>query len=76
MKKLFLVIIGLVTGLVISVVFSAQSLAHSGHNHNDPSAFLLHLIWITPFILGVFILTKYVKKRMNATQNRQQGSEL
>lgn len=53
---------------ILGLFVSAQSIAHSGHDHNDLSSSLIHLLWIAPFILGVFLLIKYVNKHLNGTQ--------
>ena len=55
------------SSLALSVL-SFYAMAHEGHDHSDPSAGLIHLLWAAPaLIVGAFasykLRQKYVEKR-------------
>jgi len=51
------------------IIFSTQSLAHSGHDHSDISAGFIHLLWATPIIIVVGLIVSYVKKELLGDEN-------
>ncbi|MBU2924630.1 hypothetical protein Q4530_15375 [Colwellia sp. 1_MG-2023] len=55
MFRLYIVI------LLLSV--SAPSFSHSGHDHSDPMAGLIHLLWVAPLVIGIgLIIYQFTKK--------------
>lgn len=55
------------TALTLTLA-SPMVLAHSGHDHSDPLAGLIHLLWIAPVVLaagyGAFVI-----RRANRTKS-------
>ncbi|REL26493.1 hypothetical protein DXX93_07785 [Thalassotalea euphylliae] len=62
--------------LALTLVFSGLAYAHPGHDHNDPMAMLVHLLWLAPIAIAL-VVAVYLKKRAsteNAKQDKSQGS--
>lgn len=53
------------------LLLSMQSMAHGGHDHSDPMASLVHLMWIAPLVIGVAFMIKQVSRRFNNTQDKE-----
>jgi len=62
-----------VVTIMLGIFISTQSIAHSGHDHNDPISSLIHLLWIAPFAFGLFLFLRYIKQRLNRIQDKPKG---
>ena len=49
--------------LFIGLLLSANSFAHAGHDHGDPMAGLIHIVWVAPLAISAVFLFLYVKQR-------------
>lgn len=56
--------------LSISLLVSASSFAHVGHDHNSSFANLIHLLWLTPALIALAVLySKLLKKNYQIKEN-------
>jgi len=56
-------------------LFTQIVMAHPGHDHNDPSSPLLHLLWLTPLFLALALgMHKLRSNRKNAAKKQQENS--
>ena len=44
-------------------VFSMSVFAHAGHDHSDPSALFIHLLWLAPIAIAGVIAFKYTSSK-------------
>jgi len=61
-------------GLTLSfflLFISSPSFAHAGHDHADPMASLIHLVWIAPTLVGAFLLIQSLVKRRSSFDIKQ-----
>jgi len=58
--------------LSTSLLISAASFAHSGHDHSSSFSNLIHLLWLTPALIALAVVcsSKLLKKnhKMKATK--------
>ena len=59
---------------VFSLLVSTQSFAHGGHDHSDPMASLVHLMWIAPLVIGTVFMVKHFYRRANTTQGKKDST--
>lgn len=46
-----------------------NALAHGGHDHSDPSAGLIHLLWVAPALIVGAIVSYKIRKKQLAKRN-------
>ncbi|MEI6894699.1 MAG: hypothetical protein V5789_08720 [Colwellia sp.] len=56
--------------MLIGIFMSAQSFAHAGHDHSAPMSAFIHLLWVAPFALGVYLLIKHLKQRVSNSNEK------
>lgn len=49
--------------LCITLLLSAPSFAHAGHDHTSMQASLVHLFWLAPILIALIILYNKLLKR-------------
>ena len=49
--------------LFIGLLLSTNTFAHAGHDHGDPMAGLIHILWVAPLAISAVFLFLYVKQR-------------
>ena len=54
-----------VTATIATVLVSAPSFAHSGHDHGSALALFEHLLWMAPLAVGIFAISSIIKKVKN-----------
>jgi hypothetical protein len=54
-----------VTATIATVLVSAPSIAHSGHDHGSSLALFEHLLWMAPLAVGIFAISSIIKKAKN-----------
>lgn len=59
---------------VFSLLVSTQSIAHGGHDHSDPMASLVHLMWIAPLVIGAVLMVKYFNRCASTTQDKKDSN--
>ena len=52
-----------VSFIVIWLSTVTPVLAHGGHDHGHPSSNLIHLLWLAPMLVSVFIVYSYFSKK-------------
>lgn len=60
--------------LLVGLVFSTQSLAHSGHDHTSPMASLIHLLWFAPMVIAA-VMYFSMRKKNNVNSNESSQGE-
>ncbi|REL29856.1 hypothetical protein [Thalassotalea euphylliae] len=57
--------------LLMAVTFSSLSFAHPGHDHSDPMAMLIHLLWLAPIGLAFAIAFRLKKKHAGNSKEQK-----
>lgn len=51
--------------IITLLIISGPTFAHAGHDHADPMASLIHLVWLAPLFIGLAALFVHLSKRLN-----------
>ena len=53
----------LISAILLSIFFVSPVFAHSGHDHNHPSANLIHFLWLAPLFVAAIIAYSHAIKK-------------